>query len=192
MHYSMYLFTKELPNDKEIARIMAPYYEYADNESPNPDIQWDGFEVGGRYGGMLKLKTEIEDDKYGWRFYIDEPRAGRLFRCRPLENLLQMCRNFKSPMTYGFYGFNNIEDTLFNYFGIRDGYIRVDGCKISDLYNLEDVSCCGCGFIDGPSNLQAARYTHFLKDENPDYEDLLKKAFERNRDHYLTILDLHI
>lgn len=191
MHYCIYLFTKNLPTDEEIERIMAPYSEYAENESPHPDIRWDGYEIGGRYGGMLKLKTKFEDDKYRWCFYIDEPRAGRLFRCQPLENLLRMRKSFRSSREYGFYGSNHIEDTLFRYFGMRDGYIRVDGCKISDLYNLEYVSCSGCGFIDVPFNRQETRYTR-SREEKPDYEILLQEAFERNRDHYLTILDLHI
>lgn len=192
MHFCIYLFTKNLPTDEEIEEIMTPYSEYAAKESPDPDIQWDWYEIGGRYGGLLKLKTDSDDDKYKWHFYINEPKAGRLFRCRPLENLLRMCKSFRSSMEYGFYSSDHIEGTMFDYFGIRDGYIRVDGCKISDLYNLEDVSCGGCGFIDAPFNLQVSKYTHFFKDEKPDYEDLLKAAFERNRDHYLTILDLHI
>lgn len=192
MHYCIYLFTKNLPTDEEIEEIMAPYSEYAENESPHPDIQWDGYEIGGRYGGMLMLKADSQDnDKYRWYYYIDEPRAGRLFRHQPLENLLRMCRDFKSSREYGFYGFNHIEYTLFNYCGLRRGYLHVDGCKISDLYNLDEVSDCGCGFIDVPFNRQETRYTR-SREEKPGYEDLLKEAFERNRDHYVTILDLHI
>ena len=195
MHYCIYLFTQNLPTDEEIAEIMAPYSEFAENENPSPDIQWDGYEIGGRYGGKLKLAMDprhsLADETYKWWFYVDQPRSGRLFRCQPLENLLQMCRDFKSSRTYGFYSFNNVEHTLFNYLGSRDGYIHVDGCKISDLYNLDDVSDGGCGFIDVPFNRQGTRYTR-SGEEKPEYEDLLKEAFERNRDHYVTILDLHI
>ena len=193
MHYSIYLFTKELPNDEEIARIMAPYYEYAENESPNPNIRYDGFVVGGRYGGMLKLKTDLEnDEKYKWNFYIDEPRSGRLFRNTPIENLINLQRTYKSSFRFGFYSFNDIEDTLFRYLGIKDGYIRCDGCKITDLCNLSDISDKGCGFIDVPYNQQGTRFTQFFNNENPGYEELLLKAFERNHDNYVTILDLHI
>lgn len=186
MHICIYLFTKNLPTDEEIEEIMAPYSEYAEKESPYPDIQWDGWVVGGRYGGLLKLKddSDDEDSKYKWYYYIDEPRSGRLFRSEMLENLIRMCRELKSSIYYGFYGFNHIENTMFNYCGLRDGYVYVDGCKISDLYNPEEVQEHGYGFIDAPFNQQRTR-------KDPEYDNALKEAFERNRDHYLTILDLH-
>ena len=203
MHCCVYLFTKELPNDEQIQKIMYPYCEYAveDEEAVNPDskvdIRWDSLDVGGRYCGLLKLKClDKEDDVYRWNFYIDTPRAGRLFRCRFIENLLGVVKENKTLMiTNGFYSFNNVEDRFFNYSGIRDGYVCVDGCKISDLFNGEELMDHGYGFVDDVFSIQSTR--SFWNREalsfvdNPEYENELRAAFDRNKGSYLTILDLH-
>ena len=119
MHYCVYLFTKELPNDEQIKKIMYPYYEYAveDEEAVNPDykidIGWDSCDVGGRYGGLLKLKClGKEDDVYRWNFYVDTPRAGRLFRCSFLEHLLDIAEENRRLMPIGFYSFNSIKHSF--------------------------------------------------------------------------------
>lgn len=203
MHCCVYIFTKELPNDKHIQKIIHPYYEYAveDEETIDPDskvdIKWDSWDVGGRYSGLLKLKClNKEDNVYRWNFYIDTPRAGRLFRCRFLENLLDIAKEDKRLMfSNGFYSFYNIEDSFFNYSGIRDGYVRVDGCKISDLLNVEELKDTGYSFIDDVFGKQSTRSSWNREErsfiDNPEYENELKDAFDRNKDGYLTILDLH-
>ena len=205
MHYCIYLFTKELPNDEQIQNIMYPYYEYAvedeDEEAVDPDpkvdIRWDSWDVGGRYGGLLKLKCNKKDDRYKWQFYIDAPRAGRLFRCRFLEKLLNIKKEHGRLMClHGFYSFNTIEDNFFNYSGIWEDYVRVDGCKISDLLDSEELIDHGYGFVDDVFSKQSTRDFWNRKEcsfiDNPEYENELKTAFDRNKDNYLTILDLHI
>lgn len=206
MHFCVYLFTKELPNDKQIQEIMYPYYEYAveDEEAVDPnskvDLRWDSLDVGGRYSGLLKLKCRLneKDDAYRWNFYVDAPRAGRLFRCQFLEKLLNAAKEDKMLMfktVIGFYSFNNIEDSFFSYSGIRDGYVCVDGCKISDLLNSEELMDHGYGFVDDVFGKQNTRNFWNREDrsfvDNPEYENELKAAFDRNKDGYLTILDLH-
>lgn len=202
MHYCTYLFTKELPNDEQIQKIMHPYYEYEveDEEAVDPDskvdIHWDSFAVGGRYCGLLKLKCfDKEDDVYRWKFYVPTPRAGRLFRCRFIEDLLCIARADRRSMPIGFYSFSSVEDSFFNYSGIRDGYVCVDGCKISDLFNSKEIMDGGYGFVDDVFDKQSTR--RFWNQEecsfadNLEYENELKAAFDRNKDNYLTILDLH-
>lgn len=79
--------------------------------------------------------------------------------------------------------------------GMRDGYVYVDGCKISDLYNSDDLIDHGYGFVDDTFSKQSARDHWDRKTlsfvDNPEYEIELKAAFERNKDGYVTILDLH-
>lgn len=202
MHYCIYLFTKDLPNDTQIQKIMHPYSEYAvENEEtvdPDPriDIRWDSYAVGGRYGGLLKLKCLPEEDVYKWHFYVDAPRAGRLFRCQFLENLLGIAKeNGQLARSNGFYDFNDIEQRFFDYSGIWDDYVCVDGCKISDLLNSEELIDHGCGFVDDVFGNQSTRDFWNREErsfvDNPEYENELKAAFERNKDNYLTILDLH-
>jgi hypothetical protein len=171
---------------------MEPYSEY-NPDQVDSDISWDSWIVGGRYGGLLKLRCSGADEKYKWNYYIDTPRGGRLFRCEFLEILLRTFRDRKAPIT-GFYSFNGIEDDFFIHSGMRDGYIYVDGCKISDLYNYEDVIDRVYGFSDDMFGKQSTRdhwdrEIHFV--DNQEYENELKAAFERNKYGYLTILDLH-
>lgn len=202
MHFCVYLFTKDLPNDYKINQIMYPYYEYTaeDEETVDPDpridIRRDSYVVGGRYCGLLKLKCLPEEDAYKWRFYIDQPRAGRLFRCQFLEGLLDIEKeNGRLMRLNGFYSFNDIEDRFFNYSGIWDGYVCVDGCKISDLLDSEELIDHGYGFVDDVFGNQSTRSFRNREEcsfvDNPEYENELKAAFERNKENYLTILDLH-
>lgn len=193
MHYCIYLFTKDLPSNEQIQKIMDPYSEYNPNQVDS-DIGCDSWIVGGRYGGMLKLRCSEEDETYKWCFYVDTPRAGRLFRCEFFENLLRIYRDRGLP-TSVFYSFNGIEDDFLMHGGMRDGYIYVDGCKISDLYNSEELIDHGYGFIDDTFGKQSTR-SHWDRKtrsfiNNQEYENELKAAFERNKDGYITILDLH-
>lgn len=200
MHYCIYLFTKDLPTDEQINTIMAPYSDenhdkYSPKQPMQPDIQWDYWVVGGRYSGLLKLGCRDDDDVYKWRFYIEEPRAGRLFRCQFLEELIEARRNNHGILSYGFYSPSSIEKDFLSYSGIRDGYIRVDGCKISDLANLEERLDGGYGFIDDEFQKVSTRdwWNTDIRnfEENSEYEKELKDAFERNKDNYLTIIDIH-
>jgi len=193
MHCCVYLFTKELPNDEQIQKIMEPYSEYNPDQVCS-DISWDSWIVGGRYGGLLKLRCSEEDEKYEWNYYINTPRGGRLFRCDFLETLLRIYRDRPIPIS-GFYSFNSIEDNFLIHSGMRDGYIYIDGCKISDLYNSEELIDHGYGFIDDAFGMQSTR-EHWDRETlsftgNPEYESELKTAFDRNKDGYITILDLH-
>ena len=193
MHYCIYLFTKELPTDEQIQKIMEPYSEY-NPDQVDSDIRWDSWTVGGRYGGLLKLRFSQTDEKYKWYYYVGTPRGGRLFRCEFLETLLRIYRDRKAPIP-GFYSYDRIEQDFFAYSGARDGYICVDGCKISDLCNSEELIDHGYGFIDDTFDNQSTRehwdrVKRFFVD-NPEYENELKAAFERNKDGYVTILDLH-
>ena len=184
MHICVYLFTKNLPSDNDIDKILAPYNEHTEQDKCQ-ELRWDSWTVSGRYSGLLKLKINENDEKYKWGFYVDQPRAGRLFRNQFIEHLIDFCKNTKKSMQYGFFGFNNTEAQFFNYSGFRDGYINVDGCKISELYNYDDVLTRGYGFIDIPFDQDMTR------DRCEDYDSELKTAFERNRDNYVTILDFH-
>lgn len=195
MHYCVYLFTKDLPNDDEINRIMYPYDEYnpdcekyKSDKNFTPDIWFDYLAIGGRYSGELKLKCSENSEVYEWYRLPSKPRAGRLFRCKLLEATLSRSKENSDFL------WNSIEANFFKYSGLRDGYVHVDGCKISDLYNLEEVINSG-GFVDDVFEKQSARELWdrsigFLID-NREYENEMKAAFERNKDNYLTILDLH-
>jgi hypothetical protein len=194
MHYCVHLFTEKIPTDADIDRIMHPYNDdvvYADRyvdeecevENKNwkiPLFSWDYWEIGGRYHGKIKLKIDENDKEYRWRFYeFDNPREGRLF----LSSAIRKMKNDKSK------GLFNEED-WFNFFGYDEGYLKVDGAKIKDIMNIDELGC----FIFIDKNGKAfARSTWNGEgfDDDEHFDEEYKATIEANKDCFLTILDIH-
>ena len=137
MHYCIALITKEFPSDEVIQKKLAPYnwdtcfnkyeeYEEIPKETSWPRFTWDWYVIGGRYGGLIKLKISEENkDVYEWDYY-SQPRAGRLFRSHFIEECYR-----------GKVGYHFREEDYFSYMGSNEGYILVDGCKICDMVDFE-------------------------------------------------------
>lgn len=196
MHFCIAVITDEFPTDDVIGKVLEPYYEetffskfgYDREEIPEdierPLFMWDWWQVGGRYGGLLKLKCDIESDEYRWPFYAKQPRAGRLFRSAMLETMGKEAkdRTFDYP-----------EDKYRNYLGYRDGYILVDGCKISDCIDfVKTVTEHGYAFVDkdGTAFCRSPwNGTTFIDDEQ--YEDKVRSAAEKLTDGYICYVDIH-
>lgn len=190
MHYPIYVFTKEFPTDEVIEKVLAPYNDDADPDlytypGVRPDIRWDWFGIGGRYGGFLKIRCDKDyDEFYQWMSLIGERRAGRLFRSNLLENYSTA---FGKRVT----GYDEVY--AFLYCGYRDGYIFADGAKISDLVNFDELTHMGYGYID-PANNEDSSREYFINGEfvkNERYDEQLAVAMERNKDGYLTVVDIH-
>ena len=196
MHYCFVVITKEFPTDDVLSEALAPFNEDAfyekreDNpEEEHPVFLWDYWQVGGRYGGKLKLKIDYDDEEYRWMFYakIGEPRAGRLFRSKMCETLDSLQKQ-KERMF-----FTPIEDDYRGYLGSNDGYIRVDGCKVKDVIDFEEtVVNNGYGFVgkDGEAFAKETWNGHdFIKDEH--YEEKVREAIKDVQDCYVTYVDCH-
>lgn len=186
MHYCCALFSKEFLTDTIIYKILTPFSEY-NEERPceYPAFLWDGYRIGGRYNGLLKLSTKKDPDKYEWNYCISKPRAGRLFRSYVLEQIIP------NNDVGSFYSFASSEETCFRSLGFRDGFLYVDGAKISDIINVDDLINCYC-FVDIDGNDYAREYwdgKHFTK--NDDFEELIKTAIKNSEDYYVCIVDLH-
>ena len=186
MHYCVHLLTKKLPTKKEIEKIMEPYSEsviYGGNEDKDvkePTFTWDWFQIGGRYSAYLKLKVDLGDEHYGWRWVFNEKRNGRLFWSM-LLNVLE--KNVKPSLIYR-------EEEYFPCMGIRDGYILVDGAKQADILNIDEMDCFACVLADGSAIARESwNGDDWIKDE--DFDKKYKKAIEDNMDGFLTVLDIH-
>lgn len=103
MHFSTLLITREFPTEEKIEEIMdiyneANYYDQYSEDDSIPPIQkpivpltsywkplvplinYDWYQIGGRYNGRLKLNVNDENTKkYEWDYYARESRNGRLF-----------------------------------------------------------------------------------------------------------------
>ena len=184
MHYCLHLFTRELPKEREIRSLLFPFsdeFVYRDDDKPikYPAFTYDYYVIGGRYAGGLKLLVDKEDEKYNWRFYDKDGRNNRLY----ISSLLTEMREKSNHLWYS-------EEDYYNYMGFRDGFLYVDGAKISDIKKITEANCYCCLSDNGKAY---ARITwngkDFIKDENFDteYMDLL----EEYKDGFLTIFDIH-
>lgn len=193
MHFSIVVITKEFPTDDVLSKVLDPFDEetfYEKHEGENikeedyPIFLMDYWQVGGRYGGNIKLKIDYEDQEYRWQFYAKENqyRAGRLFRSK-------MCEGLDREKVY----FEATEDVLRAYMGSADGYIRVDGCKVKDVIDFEKTVIDDSYSFIGKDGEAYARTSwngnDFIKDEQ--YEEKVREAIKDVQDCYVTIVDCH-
>ena len=190
MHYCIRILTKEFPTDKVIENVLQPFYwdnipeeEDRDKDFVFPAFTWDWWQVGGRYNGALKLRYDrnADNDKYRWMFYEKTPRAGRLFRSRLLEDILEMSK----------YGYNKEEDYFLS-MGGRDDYLYVDGAYVDDLINFEE-ECDACfGFIDLDGKAYVRSYwngNEFI--DNEKFDDQVKEICKDRKGCYVVVVDVH-
>jgi len=192
MHYCLYLYTKEFPTDALIDEMLAPYNEekfYNEGEwedKERPVFLWDWWQIGGRYGGKLKLAmTEETIEKYKFRYYERERRAGRLFRCQLLETV---SRGVLDTPTEG-----KVDETdTFQYLGSRDGFLAVDGCWLPDLLNKGIGDECFAVLTDDGTAIAREVWNgdDWVRTDN--FDARAKMVMERlEGTHYLTVIDLH-
>ncbi len=179
MHYCVNLITTYIPSDNDIERILKPYYSFDIDweKDEKPVFSWDCWSLGGRYCGLIKLKINENDEEYRWGI-LSAPREGRLF----LSNILRELREETKPRCF-------FEES--NYYGyMGDGYLRVDGARIRDILNLNDLGCYI--FIDKDGNAFAREtWNGSSFDEDKHFDDKYKATLQASKDCFLTVLDIH-
>lgn len=190
MHYKLLIITKQFPDIEMIAEIMKPYdedsiqYDEEGNRvSPYKVFDWDWFQIGGRYSGSLKLKVDMQSEEYRWRYYERNERNGRLFHSKLLSDIRKFAK--KANIEWRFR-----EEDYFQELGFNEGFIRVDGAKIADLLNFDDVECFAC--IDKDGNAIARESWNgntFVTDEQ--FDEKFKAIKENSQDCYVTVIDMH-
>lgn len=202
MHFCIAVITDQFPTDDVLGQKLAPYDENAfysqfeDREeieeeidkAQRPLFMWDYWQIGGRYGGQLKLKIDEKDPEYQWRCYIKEPRAGRLYRSKMIET------HFNSKDAYGNRLFRNMEEDTYRYLGYDDGYIRVDGCRIRDAIDFENTVIDSFGFIGKDGTVYLREYwdgNDWIEIEDEEYEEKVRSAIQGIEDCYACFVDIH-
>lgn len=187
MHYCVFLITKELPSESEIAEIMKPYDESNaeyDEETEErigdyPVFEWDWYQIGGRYNGSLKLKADLEDEYYRWQYYERTPRNGRLF----WSYLLKDMEKYAEKPFYS-------EEKYFSSMGIEDGFLYVDGARVDDLLNFDEVGCYICIDVDGNAIARESwNGSTFVTDEK--FDEKLAEIKKNSKGCFVTVLDIH-
>lgn len=183
MHYCIKLFTKQFPTDGVIVDYLLPYNEndFYMNEDENkeyPQLLWDWWSLGGRYSGKLKLDVTNEDGDKEW-FYMKD-RVNVFYRSKLMESLKKNERFFE-------------ESDYYTELGYYEGYLRVDGAKISDLIlgSIDEPNCFG--FIRSDGTAYARDYytenNGFV--DNNDFDEVYKEYVKTHQDEYVVIIDIH-
>lgn len=182
MHYCIKLFTKQFPTDKIITNYLAPYYEedfYSDEDENKeyPQLLWDWWSLGGRYSGELKLDIKNEDGDKKWKYMAE--RVNVFYRSKLMESLKKNERFFD-------------ESEYYTELGYYEGYLRVDGAKISDLIpgSMDEPDCFGFIRSDGTAY---ARYYHTYGGiiDNNNFDKVYRAYVKTHPDEYVVIIDMH-
>ena len=188
MHYSALVITKEIPTEEDLKNIMKKYdwdnLQYEEDEETligeRPVFTYDYYLIGGRYNGKLKLKINIEDEYYNWKYYDRQGRNGMLFHSHLLKKMKEFAKD----------SFMYTEEDYFSSMGANDEILYVDGARIKDLTNFEEVTCYICIDIDGNAIAKESwDGSNFIKDEH--FDEKLKAIKESSGDYFATILDIH-
>ena len=186
MHYCIQVITREFPTDEVLAEVLAPFKEedfYAklekDESLLSPPILWDWWQLGGRYGALLKIDVSGENaEKYNLVYYPNEKRSGRLFRSACLE---------KAKLDVGFSGGLTETDALL-YMGIRDDFIYADSAPIKDLKE----GTGGFGLIIPTGEAFARKYWNRSEwIENTEFDQIKEKALSDYKDCWISVIDIH-
>ena len=196
MHYCVQLLTKHLPSEKEIERIMRPYscevvYDDSEDEDEDRNIEYPAFTydyylIGGRYKARIKMKSDTDDKEnneyYGWGYYQSNERNGRLF----WSSLLSTLKEHVKP------SWMFKEEDWFMNMGFGDRYMLVDGARLKDVLNFDEIAEGGyiCILPDGSAIARSSwDGKNFIEDK--DFDKKHRKALEDNMDGFITILDIH-
>ena len=187
MHYCCLVITKEFPTDEVLEKVLRPFneedfYDNPEGERVRPAFLWDWYCVGGRYGGRIKLRKDLDDEKYEWRYISKEPRNGRLFRSALLDTL-QHYRKSTWDIAYG-------ENYAFDYMGFEDGFLYVDAALADDIQNISEMGCY-C-FVDQNGNAFARDYYNGGSwIDNTEFDTQLSNAKANCSGCYICVVDIH-
>lgn len=186
MHYCCLLITDEFPTKELIAARLAPFSEedlYNDGGElarPRPAFTWDWYQIGGRYNGKIKLRYDLSDERYEWKYMRRPGRNGRLFWSYLLNKMAEFAKG----------SFMFSEEDYFQSMGMWDGFLRVDGALVSDILNYDELTayCCvdkyGCAI-----SRETWNGDEWAADVDFDQKFALAKASSGGC--YATIIDLH-
>lgn len=191
MHFCLLFISKELPTDDYIFEKLSRFSEYKNqiyDENEKIDIKkypftFDALIVGGRYGGMLKYKTEEED----YMFY-GKPLNKVKIRSNLFDNLQDY---YNEPFALDVISRKIDEVAFIDYLGFREGFIYCDGCRISQILNKEEIDgyCLYDAVTDSAYSRESWDGENYI--ENKSFENVIKEALELHKEDYLTIIDLH-
>lgn len=174
MHYCGYIITDKIPTKEEISSILEPYNE---NNHDNLEFSWDWYQIGGRYGGMLKIHFNPNENEDNWYCGEHHERNYKYFISNKLDELKE-----KFSRLY----WDELEIML--YMGLNDKVLYVDGAYYKDIYDFDITNCCFV--IDNEKNLYSREsYKNGAFVTDCDFDEKVKKIMLE--DKFITVIDMH-
>ena len=171
MHYKGHVITKELPSEELLNKILDKYY-YEDEENKS-GFTWDWWQIGGRYGGKIKIHfnpSENED-----KLWCKRNRNGKYFISNILSKIME----------------NNIfydELDFMLYMGLYEKTLYVDGGYSKDFIDFDITDCY---VVIDENNYINVRQKWNGEDwiKNEKFDDEVKQIDLTGK--FITIIDFH-
>lgn len=171
MHYKGHIITKKIPKKDEISKILEKYRE---DLGKDQEFAWDWYEIGGRYGGKLKINFNPDDNEDDWYSFRD--RNNKYFISQALNELKEQIKPYYDELDW------------LKYMGLRENILYVDGAYYKDMIDFDLTDCFMV--IDEEENLyvrQQWKNQEWIEDKEFD-----KKVNKINlKDKFITIIDFH-
>lgn len=172
MHYKGFIITKELPTEERLAEILEKY-----RETDGPCIygfEWDWYEIGGRYGGKLKINFNPENNEDNWYCFHD--RNNKYFISEALNELKEKIKPYYDELDW------------LKYMGLWEDTLYVDGAYYKDIIDFDITNCYLV--IDDEENLyirETWNGDNWIKHE--DFEEKIKEIDLNGK--FITSIDFH-
>lgn len=170
MHSCGYIITDKIPTKEEITNIMEPYNE---EKHENLEFAWDWYQIGGRYGGELKIKFNPDENEDGW--YSFRERNYKYFISGELEKI-------KRDIKY----YDELEHLI--YMGLREKILYVDGAYYEDIIDFDITNTCFV--IDSNRKLYSREL--WINDSwvtDKQFDEKVKRLDLNNK--FITVIDMH-
>ena len=170
MHYKGFIITKELPTEERLAEILAKYEE---NLEESKEFEWDWWQIGGRYGG--KLKIHFDPTETPENYYLYHTRNHKHFISRLLDDLKEKIPHFE-------------ELDYLTYMGLWEDTLYVDGAYYKDIIDFDITNCYLV--IDDEENLyirETWNGDNWIKHEN--FEEEVEEIDLNGK--FITSIDFH-
>lgn len=169
MHYKGHLVTKKIPTENEISEILEKYREDLDKIQ---EFAWDWYQIGGRYGGEIKIQFDYKNED---NMFLFRKRNHKYF----ISNILDEIEEKGKPYE---------ELDYLMYMGMYDNLLYVDGGYYNDMIDFEIDDCYLV--IDDNETLYVREKWNgkdFIKQN--DFDEKVKKI--DLKDKFITIIDFH-
>lgn len=169
MHCCGYMVTETIPTENEIEEILKSY-ESVDGST---NFCWDWYEIGGRYGGKLKIYFNPDDNEDKWYCGEAHERNFKYFISNALAEWKEM------TLKSGYWD----ELQVMLYMGLRKYNLYVDGAYYDDIENFDVTSCY---FLIDDSEKKRVLY---VRDSCEHFDEKVKEL--RLEGKFITVIDLH-